>query len=470
MHDGGRSTSSISPYTLDEEKRLQALHRYDILDTVPEVAFDRITELAAHMFDAPMAAVSFIDRDRHWFKSSLGLEADELSRGDSFCARTIEAGEVMVVQNAANEEPFASFSSVQSDPGIRFYAGAPLMTGDGYALGTLCVLDTKPRPKPKRTKLRHLDHLASLVMGELDLRLEMQRRRQQTQSLRQTAQRAEIARATAENARAAAEQARMRAEEASRSKSQFLSGMAHDIRSPISVIDGYAQLLDRDVDGSHTEYVQQILRAAGHLNGMADSLSELAELESGAMDLTLQNVDIGPLITETVSALTPRAQDADITLHAETPERPILAHINSEALRRVLDNLISNAIKYSGTGDRVVVRAHSPDPRSRWICVEVSDTGPGIDREFLDVMYEPFTQHDTSANGSGLGLAVTKELLEAMDARIDVTSSPGDGTTFFVNVLSTQAIRTDDASTQAEVLPAPQSSEHSQQPSQPTAS
>ena len=415
-----------------EEERLKALYRYNILDTESEQAFDHVAHLAAYLFNAPIAAVSLIDKDRHWFKSCIGLQASELKLDTSMCARAIQSPGVTVIEDTTQVEEFACMEDVTNEPNIRFYAGAPITTTDGYRIGSLCVLDTTPRERPDDERLQHLKNLANIVVDEMELRHETRRRKKQAESLRQTAQRAEIERAAAEKARKHAEEAQRRAEEASSSKSHFLTGIAHDIRSPISAIDGFAQLLRRTSDGPHKQHAERILQATSHLRDMADTLSELAELESGSIDLDVEEVDLCPLICETTAALEGRAQDADISLDAETPDAPVYASANPQALRRVIDNLVGNGVKYCASGDRVSVRLHAPDRPDTEVCIEISDTGPGIDDEFFDIMFEPFTQHDENADGSGLGLAVTKELVQAMNGRVDVFSSADEGTTFRV--------------------------------------
>jgi signal transduction histidine kinase len=415
-----------------EEARLEALYRYNILDTKSEQAFDHVAQMAAYLFNAPIAAVSLIDKDRHWFKSCIGLEASELSLENSLCARAIQNPGVTVIEDTTRVDEYACMDVVEQAPNIRFYAGAPITTTDGYHIGTLCVLDTKSRERPDEERLHHLKNLANIVVDEMELRLETTRRKKQAQSLRQTAQRAEIARASAENARKRAEQAQRRAEEASSSKSRFLTGMAHDIRSPISAIDGFAQLLQRTSDGPHKQHAERILQATSHLRDMADTLSELAELESGSINLDVEDVSLCPLIHETKAALEGRANEADISLEAATPDSPVYASANPQALRRVVDNLVGNAIKYCASGDRVSIRLYAPSRPDAQICIEISDTGPGIDDEFLDIMFEPFTQRNEDADGSGLGLAVTKELVQAMSGRVEASSYSGDGTTFRV--------------------------------------
>lgn len=155
----------------EETKRLEALHRYRVLDTAPEPAFDRLAALAARLFGAPIALVSLVDRDRQWFKSTVGMAARETERSVSFCAHAILGDGVMVVADARQDARFALNPLVTGPPGMRFYAAAPLRSPDGYNIGTLCVIDTVPRGPLPPSECRALEDLAATVVDELDLRL-----------------------------------------------------------------------------------------------------------------------------------------------------------------------------------------------------------------------------------------------------------------------------------------------------------
>ena len=153
----------------DTAGRLEALHRYDVLDTPPEDRFNHLAETAAYIFDAPIALVSLVGAERQWFKACIGIDQRETARSMSFCAHAIHSGEPMVVEDATRDARFADNPLVTGGPEIRFYAGAPLITPDGHALGTLCVIDTVPR-KATPEQLHHLENLARSVVGELELR------------------------------------------------------------------------------------------------------------------------------------------------------------------------------------------------------------------------------------------------------------------------------------------------------------
>ncbi len=154
----------------NEIKRLETVKNLEILDTDDDDAYDAITKLASNIMETPIALISFLDKERQWFKSKVGITQVESSRDDAFCAHAIlDPFETTVVQDASNDERFADNPFVLNN-GIRFYVGTPLVLEGEYAVGTICALDDKARPKPTQKQLDSLRELSKLVVKQLELR------------------------------------------------------------------------------------------------------------------------------------------------------------------------------------------------------------------------------------------------------------------------------------------------------------
>jgi GAF domain-containing protein len=158
---------TVKPH--NEETRLATLEKYAILDTDPELAFDDLTLLASFVCKTPIALISLIDEKRQWFKSRVGISISETSRDVAFCSDAIMQSDIFVVPDAMEDERFRNNPLVISEPHIRFYAGAPLITEDGHALGTLCVIDQKPR-QLEAGEREALQALSRLVLAQLEFR------------------------------------------------------------------------------------------------------------------------------------------------------------------------------------------------------------------------------------------------------------------------------------------------------------
>ena len=154
----------------NEPQRMAAVKRYDILDTPADGSFDRITAIAARRFNVPISIISIVDNDRIWFKSHHGLDVPQIGRDAGFCASAILKNEPHILLDASKDIRSLANPLVAGDFGLRFYAGVPLTTSDGYNLGTLCVIDKEPRPITQE-QIEDLKDLAAMVMDQLEFRL-----------------------------------------------------------------------------------------------------------------------------------------------------------------------------------------------------------------------------------------------------------------------------------------------------------
>src|ERR1700688_956174 len=162
-----------APITSSEASRVAALNRYAILDSEPEQSFDDLVSLAAHICKAPMALLSLVDDHRQWFKSKFGVQMEETPRESSICAHAIQQGDLFIVPDTLQDQRFRENPLVVQEPRIRFYAGAPLINEDGFALGTLCVVDREPRQLDEDQKFA-LAALGRLALRQMELRLNLQ--------------------------------------------------------------------------------------------------------------------------------------------------------------------------------------------------------------------------------------------------------------------------------------------------------
>ena len=223
------------------------------------------------------------------------------------------------------------------------------------------------------------------------------------------------------------------ADRANRAKSEFLSRMSHELRTPMNAVLGFAQLLELDdLSDEQRESVEQILRAGNHLLALINEVLDVARIEAGKLSLSLEPVDADETLHEAVDLIRPLAADRGVTLSVDTGGEDVCVRADRQRLKQVLLNLLSNAVKYNRTSGRVDVTVRRQPNESIRVCV--TDTGAGISREQLERLFQPFERLDADAGsveGTGLGLTLSKGLVEAMDGRIGVDSRLGEGSTFW---------------------------------------
>ncbi len=384
-----------------EESRLEALRRYRILDTTPEEAFDDLVHTAALVCRTPISLLSLVDQARQWFKAKVGIEEPELPRESAFCAHAILGADVLVVPDTHADERFRSNPLVLGAPGIRFYAGAPLVTPEGFGLGTLCVIDRVPRSIGPE-EIRALRALAREVMVHLEHRRIL-----------------------------------LEVTEFASELEAFSSTVAHDLRAPLRAMRGIGEIVREDYSekplvGEGLSLLNRLTDAAGKMDALIEGL--LAYSRLSPQEIVLEPVALGPLLDKVLEDLAPELASRHATIEVSSDLPVVRAH--RLTLGQALVNLVSNAIKFvtPGTPPRVKVSATSENGR---VLLVVVDNGIGIAPELQARLFKPFSRLPEAAAaypGTGFGLAIVRKAIERMNGKVGVDSEPGKGSRFWVEL------------------------------------
>jgi signal transduction histidine kinase len=393
-----------APLPANETDRLTALYALDVLDSEPERDFDDIVALASSVCGVPMSLVSLIDMDRQWVKAKVGTEVIETDRDVSFCAHAILGKDLLVVPDARADSRFADNPAVAVDGGVRFYAGAPLVTTDGFALGALCVVDSQPR-RLHVEQLQALRALARQVTSQLELRRYA----------------VALANTTA------------RLQELERRKDDLAALVGGELKAPLRLMDAYLEGLGRT--GHHDlEMADLVGRAsAAHVRGMRDLLDHLlrmADAGVGTDSLHMRQIDLTRLTQRAVEAVRPIAATKKIWIlnQAGGPSLPIVA--DPVRLEQVLMHLLFAAVKYTPEGGRVRVGTEiESGPAVRLDDMDMPD---GMRPDLFPHLYYGAIANPSTVPGSDRGIAVAKRILDAHHATVALSDRPGDGTSLHV--------------------------------------
>jgi len=388
----------------NESARLEALHRYEVLDTGVEEGFEDLTELAAFICGTPIAAVTFVDAHRQWFKSRRGLDARETPRDQAFCAHTILQDDVFVVTDASLDPRFSENPLVTSEPRIRFYAGAPLVTPDGFALGSLCVIDRVPRTltPEQRDALRALGRrtIAQLEMRKMlaDL-FELHVRVRTLDDWR-------------------SDLASVLGEEIQMPLAALQSELGRVLADPSAV----AGAEDRLALQTARRQAEEVLRLSGEVQELSAADTSLFRLRPAVCEieaLVEAACERATALPKWIGRVQARAQD-EAGMVAVDANRIVeaLAHLIEHALRSSPDS-VPVRVEVSGRQDSAEIT--------------IRHAGPGVAAADLPRLFRPFARLD-GGRRTGAGPAIAKAIVEQHRGTVEVTSEAGAGTTFTVSL------------------------------------
>jgi len=396
------------PIPSNELERLAALKRYNILDTLPDNAFDDATKLVSYICGVPIAHISFIDESRQWFKSEIGIGISEVPREISFCRYTILESKMVEINDTFKNDRFKDDPNVRGGFNVRFYAGVPLTTPDGYNIGTLCAVDhvTKELNEDQRNALR-------IVAKHVISQLELGTKNVQLDAQKKIAERAVLA------------------------KDSFLANMSHEIRTPLNAIIGFTDLLAQTkLNAVQRDYINSVQIAGENLLLIVNDILDLSKMESGNLTIEAVPFNLKNTLKHVYNLLkikVPKEVEFNLFLDADMPEMVIG---DEGRLNQILVNLIGNALKFTHEGDVTVsVKMIGETENHYTLKFSVKDTGIGIPPKKLKTIFERFTQAEDSTTrkfgGTGLGLNIVKQLIELQNAEIYVKSEQNKGSEFF---------------------------------------
>lgn len=390
----------------NEPERVLALDRYQIFNVPKEKAFDNIVSLAQSIFNIPIAHLSFLDSKHEFVMASEGLgEMGLVPREESICALTVLRAEAVIIEDVLEDPLLSSHPYVVGEFGLRFYAAAPIITPDNYVIGTICLVDQKPR-KLTEHEIKILKELAKVSMEQLELRMA---NLQKTNSLAL---------------------ANEQLKEQIAQKDEFIGIVSHELRTPITTLKGYLQILCRKApleEHISTKMLQQAAKTTETLNGLVSDLLSVSKIVNNVLELNKTSIQVKELLDCCFKNITfPPNQQLLIFGDVE-----LIVDVDELLIERLLDNLIDNAIKYAPNSKTIEISVLKEGNFAKFT---VSDKGPGIMAEKLNLLFERYNQsYDTSTqnNGLGVGLFFSAQLIRLHGGEIGVDSSQDRGSRFW---------------------------------------
>ena len=387
--------TSIIP--LNDAQRLEKLYEYRILDTHSEEAFDKIALLAAQIFNTTSAFISFVDEDRVFLKSNLSLLRNNIiDRRDSLCSLAILEDNVTVFNDTHTSPDLMESPYVAGEDGIRFYAGAPLKSPEGYTVGTVCVVDTVPR-EVTDSQLDMLKTLSKIIVNKLE--------------------------------------SRMRYRKSIESQIDLMNIALHEIKNPLASIKLANEILTKDT--TKVQRMSGMIKACVlRIQSKLSDLLKQAEEDEHRLTLNIEEVDLNEIFNKLLISFELLASRKNQAIQLEHDPKLPKIYADKVKIGDILHNLLSNALKYSYAGTTIRIIATLED---NFIRIEVQDEGQGLSPADISKLYTKFAKLSSKPTGkensNGLGLSITKSFVELHHGTIEAKSAGKDkGSSFIVSL------------------------------------
>ncbi|MER2491957.1 GAF domain-containing sensor histidine kinase [Catenovulum sediminis] len=396
----------VAPPCGNEDARLATLFSYDVLDTPAESAYDDLVSLASHICDKPIALISLIDARRQWFKAKVGLDATHTSKNIAFCSHAILQDDILEVPDTLEDERFFDNPLVTSEPKIRFYAGAPLITKQGYTLGTLCVIDKKPA-KLSLDQKEALSALARQTVSQLELRLNNRK-----------------------------------LDIANKQKNKLLQILSHDLRTAFGNIINLADMLqliekEQQQKTKHNyntqHFLSLILRSSKLGLSLLENLLSWSLITDSEQLLHKKPLNVRAIMMEAINYLATNAKNKSLTVKTDFKQDAIF-YSQENLFRSVIQNLLHNAIKFSPEGKDIWLLANELEGK---LIITVADQGIGMSKEDCALLFgSGVTAKKGTAGeqGSGLGAQIIRDYVREHRGEIEVHSAVNNGTEITISL------------------------------------
>lgn len=394
-----------APIPENELERLSDLYSYDLLDSEAEEQYNDIVNLAASICGTPISTITLIDYERQWFKAKLGIQLPETPREHSFCAHNVASeDDLLLVEDATQDVRFHDNPFVIGEPNIKFYAGISLKSGNGNRLGSLCVIDDKPR-KLTQDQINALGVLSKQVMQLFELR-----KKNKDYQFKQ-----------------------MQLEQKVQMQNKVIAILAHDIRNPVASLKN---IIDLNNEGLlTTDDIKEMLNLAeqqlDRVLELIDQLLEWGKIQLDAVKIKIDRVNLLNVINKVAETLEHSLKEKNNQLIIDVPSEIVL-NSDENVLHFIFRNLITNANKFTQDGTITVSAQIMKDK----VHVSIVDTGVGMDemirKRIFDDKKPQTTLGTKNEKGTGLGLMLTMDFIELLGGSLLVQSERGKGSNFTI--------------------------------------